>query len=244
MGPAGLYQSSRLEDYRRAAEQLLAAGSRFAAAARAASFARAAKGCPARIPAPAANAPSRTATPRIRVRVEPRLVTRSSTDCRGRIETDLSATTGDYVIVRRDGLPAYHLAVVLDDAAQGVTTVVRGVDLLRVDGGARCICSACSVCRTPRYFHLPVVVNALRSEAVEANRRRSRSKSRRATLPARVLEPAWARRTVRRWPTSGPPRFGGGRSSAGAIDSLKGRRDDRASPRDRPGALRARHARI
>ena len=42
------------------------------------------------------------------------------------IETDLDATSGDYVIVRRDGLPAYHLAVVLDDAEQGVTTIVRG----------------------------------------------------------------------------------------------------------------------
>ncbi len=42
----------------------------------------------------------------------------------------LDATTGDYIVLRREGLPAYHLAVVLDDAAQGVTTIVRGVDLL------------------------------------------------------------------------------------------------------------------
>jgi len=45
---------------------------------------------------------------------------------------DLSREIGDYVIFRRDGLPAYHLAAVLDDADQGVTHVVRGCDLLAV----------------------------------------------------------------------------------------------------------------
>jgi glutamyl-Q tRNA(Asp) synthetase len=67
---------------------------------------------------------------------------------------------GDYIIVRRDGLPAYHLAVVLDDAAQGITDVVRGADLLdstpvhvHLQGALRL--------PTPRYCHVPVAVNAL-----------------------------------------------------------------------------------
>ena len=76
----------------------------------------------------------------------------------GIIETDLLATVGDYVIVRRDGLPAYHLAVVLDDAEQGVTTIVRGVDLLDSTAAHIHLQGALGLA-TPRYYHLPVVVN-------------------------------------------------------------------------------------
>lgn len=48
----------------------------------------------------------------------------------GRQQRHLGRDDGDFVIWRRDGLPAYHLAVVVDDAAIGVTESVRGVDLL------------------------------------------------------------------------------------------------------------------
>jgi glutamyl-Q tRNA(Asp) synthetase len=61
--------------------------------------------------------------------------------------------------MRRDGLPAYHLAVVLDDAEQGVTTVVRGVDLLD-STAAHVHLQRIFGLPTPRYYHLPVVVNA------------------------------------------------------------------------------------
>ena len=88
----------------------------------------------------------------------------------GTIATRLAATIGDYVIVRRDGLPAYHLAVVLDDAEQGVTTVVRGVDLLDSTAAHLHLQRALGL-PTPRYFHVPVVVDEQTAEAVEADRR-------------------------------------------------------------------------
>ena len=72
--------------------------------------------------------------------------------------TRLDATTGDYIVLRRDGLPAYHLAVVLDDAAQSVTTIVRGVDLLESTAAHVHLQRALGV-QAPAYWHLPIVVN-------------------------------------------------------------------------------------
>jgi glutamyl-Q tRNA(Asp) synthetase len=92
------------------------------------------------------------------VRVSPGIVVVDDA-LQGRVETDLSATLGDYIVIRRDGLPAYHLAVVLDDGEQGVTTVVRGIDLLE-STAAHVHLQAELGLRTPQYFHLPVVVNA------------------------------------------------------------------------------------
>jgi glutamyl-Q tRNA(Asp) synthetase len=69
------------------------------------------------------------------------------------------ARLGDPIIRRRDGLPAYQLAVVLDDALQGVTDVVRGADLL--DSTARQIhLQRLLGLPTPRYLHIPAAVNA------------------------------------------------------------------------------------
>ncbi len=71
----------------------------------------------------------------------------------------LSAEVGDFVLKRADGIWAYQLAVVVDDAAQGVTHVVRGADLL--DSTARQIyLQRLLALPTPRYLHVPLVSNA------------------------------------------------------------------------------------
>jgi len=76
----------------------------------------------------------------------------------GRREQVLSRDVGDFVLYRADGQFAYQLAVVVDDAAQGVTDVVRGADL--IDSTARQIfLQRLLGLPTPRYLHVPVAVN-------------------------------------------------------------------------------------
>ena len=72
---------------------------------------------------------------------------------------NLSQTTGDFVLKRRDGIISYQLAVVVDDALQGITHVVRGADLL--DNTARQIwLGQCLTVPQLHYCHIPLAMNA------------------------------------------------------------------------------------
>ena len=69
------------------------------------------------------------------------------------------SAVGDFVLLRADGHFAYQLAAVVDDAAQGITDVVRGADLL--ESTARQIyLQRLLGYRQPRYLHIPAAINA------------------------------------------------------------------------------------
>jgi glutamyl-Q tRNA(Asp) synthetase len=74
-------------------------------------------------------------------------------------QQDVASAVGDFVLQRADGLWAYQLAVVVDDAAQDITHVVRGADL--ADNTARQIHLQRALgSPTPRYLHTPLVLGA------------------------------------------------------------------------------------
>ena len=157
---AVLYQSTRTASYEGALERLAARGATYACgctrseiadSALAIDGARVYPGtCRAGLPRGKS-----ARTTRVRTAAEPiRFVDRVQREFVQSLERDV----GDFVLRRADGAFAYQLAVVVDDAEQGVTDVVRGADLL--DSTARQIWLQRQLAYpTPRYLHVPVAVN-------------------------------------------------------------------------------------
>ncbi|MEK7815873.1 MAG: tRNA glutamyl-Q(34) synthetase GluQRS [Pseudomonadota bacterium] len=158
-GPV-LYQSRRHADYAQALEQLDRAGVLYAC------------GCTRReiadssvngIEGPvypgtcrAGLAPDRNARA-WRVRVDGAVVEFDDL-LQGRQRSSLATDIGDFVVKRADGFFAYQLAVVVDDAEQGITEVVRGADLINSTPRQIHLQRLLGL-PTPGYLHLPVVLN-------------------------------------------------------------------------------------
>lgn len=146
-------QSERDALYRGALTRLLAGGAAFACHCSRSDLA-AARGVHRRCVAAA----RRRDDCAIRLRVPDGTVLAFDDAVHGRIEQDLAREVGDFVLRRADGYWAYQLAVVVDDAEQGISDVVRGADLL--DSTPRQILLQRALgLPTPRYAHLPLVLD-------------------------------------------------------------------------------------
>ncbi len=157
-GPV-VWQSRRTEAYRAALERLRADGRLYACTCSRKDIAARARvgidgpvypgtcrGRPAR-----ADAALRFRVSDVRARFRDRLL--------GEVGCDLASECGDFVLRRVDGIYTYQLAVVVDDAGQGITDVVRGADLLTSTPRQIALQDALGL-ETPRYLHLPVVLDA------------------------------------------------------------------------------------
>ena len=155
-----LYQSRRGEAYRAALARLEAQGLVYACGCSRREIADSGLGPDGALiyPGTCRNglAPGKTARA-VRVRVDDRAIEFEDA-VQGNMRQNLAAEVGDFVLLRADGLYAYQLAVVVDDAEQGITDVVRGADLL-ASTPRQIYLQRLLGLLAPRYLHLPLALN-------------------------------------------------------------------------------------
>lgn len=158
-GPV-LYQSTRHEAYAEAMAHLSAAQQTFPCSCTRKSIAEAIKQSGGRIyPGTCRNGPAPgTSAHSVRVRVAEKSM-QFTDSLQGPQSTQLDKDVGDFVIRRADGLYAYHLAVVVDDAFQGISEIVRGADLV-LETLPQTYLQSLLGYSTPFYAHLPMAMNA------------------------------------------------------------------------------------
>lgn len=146
------YQSKRIDHYRVALERLRSDGWTFSCGCSRKDYVDIYPGTCRHGLAPGKRARTR------RLRVADTIITLDDA-IQGAHRQSLPEEVGDFVIRRADGIYAYHLTVVVDDAEQGITEIVRGADLLASTPRQVHLQQLLGL-PTPVYAHLPVAVNA------------------------------------------------------------------------------------
>jgi glutamyl-Q tRNA(Asp) synthetase len=146
------YQSRRTHLYGEALESLRVAGHTFECSC----SRRELSGEDSGYPGTCRGGPRRSGDSAIRFRVDETETVAFEDRFQGEIALAMGKL-GDVIVRRRDGVFAYQLAVVVDDALQGITDVVRGADLLESTGWQIALQRALRL-QTPRYAHLPLLL--------------------------------------------------------------------------------------
>lgn len=150
-GPV-VWQSQRHSLYQDALDNLLSTGQAFACHCTRSELAAVGgvhRACLARTTRP---------DPAIRLRVPAGTMVGFEDGLQGPMLQDVATDVGDFVLKRADGLWAYQLAVVVDDAQQGMTHLVRGADLLESTPRQILLQQALGL-PTPAYLHLPLMLD-------------------------------------------------------------------------------------
>jgi glutamyl-Q tRNA(Asp) synthetase len=148
------YQSERGPHYRAALDRLIDAGAAYPCWC-----SRGDLGEGNRHPPTCISGPQAKREPAWRLRVPAHTRVAIEDGLQGHFEQELDREVGDFVLLRADGFWAYHLAVVVDDASQEITEIVRGADLLESTPRQVLLQNLLGL-PTPAYLHLPLALDA------------------------------------------------------------------------------------